>query len=237
MAIFDINQELGEKVAAEFQSKQLKVTYHNVDVADKDQCVAGVKAAVEANGGQLHYLLNGAAYFGCKGLDATKSDWDKTLSVNVVGYSNMVQSCHPYMKATPGDKSIVNISSAAAFVAQPGRWTYNASKGAVISMTRCIALDFAKDSIRVNTISPGWVWTPEVDKVAYGGREKWDPIWGAHHMTGRVSKASEIASAVCYLLSEDASFVTGSDMQVDGGYRSMGPEGRGEKSVWAGSDY
>ena len=104
-------------------------------------------------------------------------------------------------------------------------------------MTKCMALDFSKEGTRVNSISPAWVWTPEVDKVAPGGRDKWEPVWGPLHMLGRVSQASEIASAVCYLLSEDASFVTGFDMKVDGGYGSLGPEGMGGKSIWAGSSY
>ncbi len=237
VVIFDINQDAGEKVVSEFQSKKLPVTFRKVDVADKDQCVAGVTAAAKANGGKLHYLVNSAAYFGCKGLNATKDDWDKSLSVNIVGYANMVQACHSFMKDTPGDKSIVNMASLAAYIGQPNRWTYCATKGAIVTMTKSMALDFAKVNTRVNSISPAWVWTPEVDKVAYGGRDKWEPVWGAFHMLGRVSQASEVASAVCYLLSEDASFVTGFDMKVDGGYGSLGPEGIGERTTWAGSDY
>ena len=107
VAIFDVNQDAGEKVVSEFRSKQLKVTFHNVDVSEKDQCTAGVKAATESNSNKLHYLVNCAAYFGCKGLEATRKDWERSLSVNVIGYANMVQACHPYLKETPGDKSIV----------------------------------------------------------------------------------------------------------------------------------
>ena len=104
-------------------------------------------------------------------------------------------------------------------------------------MSKCMALDLSKDSIRVNSVSPAWVWGPEVAKAAVGGREKWEPVWGSFHMTRRFAECSEIAAAICFLLSEDASFVTGSDMRVDGGYLSLGPEGLGEKSLYAGSDY
>lgn len=238
VAIFDINQDAGRKVVANFKSQNLNVKYFKVDVSDKDQCMEAVKTVAQENSGVIHYLVNCAVYFGSKGLNANKSDWEKSFSVNVVGYSNMVQVCHLYMTQTPGDKSIVNIASVSCCIGQPNRWTYSSTKGAVVTMTKGMALDLAKDHVRVNSISPAWVWTPEVAKAAAdGGREKWEPIWGPFHMLGRVSEASEIASAVCFLLSDDASFVTGTDLKVDGGYTSMGAEGLGEKSVFAGSEY
>lgn len=237
VAIFDINRDAGEKVVADFKSRNLSVSYHMVDVADDERCVEGVKAVAEANSEKLHFLVNCAAYFGSKGLTATREDWNKTLSVNVVGYANMVKACHPYMAGTAGDKSIVNMASLSGHIGQPNRWTYSASKGAVLTMTKCMALDFAKETIRVNSISPAWIWTPEVDKIAPGGRDKWEPVWGAFHMLGRMGQATEVASAVCFLLSEDATFMTGFDVKVDGGYGGLGPEGMGEKSAFAGSEY
>ena len=207
-----------------------------MDVSDKDQCVATVKTVAEANEGKIHLLVNCAAYFGSKGITAEKKDWDKTFSVNVIGYSNMVQACYPFMKEMKGvDKSIVNTASISGYRAQPNRWTYNASKGAVLAMTRCMALDLSADKIRVNSVSPAWVWTPEVAKV--GKREKWEPIWGPFHMPRRLCETSEVASAICFLLSQDASFITSTDLPVDGGYMSMSAEGLGENSTFAGSDY
>ena len=238
MAIFDLNQEAGEKVVVELGSQDLKVIYHQVDVSKKNQCMIAARAVMQNNAGKLHYLVNGAAYFGSKSLNAEKEDWDRSLSVNTVGYSNMVQACHPHMKQTQGDKSIVNIASISGHIAQPNRWTYSATKGAILTVTKCMALDLAKDGIRVNSVSPAWVWTPEVAKAAVpGGREQWEPVWGPFHMLKRLSETSEIASAISFLLSEDASFVTGTDLRVDGGYCGMGPEGHGEKSNYAGSNY
>jgi NAD(P)-dependent dehydrogenase (short-subunit alcohol dehydrogenase family) len=112
------------------------------------------------------------------------------------------------------------------------------SKGAVNQLTKCAALDLAPWGIRVNSISPGWIWTREVYKAADmdgGGREKWDPIWGKYHMLRRCGEAIEVARPVLFLLSDDASFITGTDLPVDGGYQSMGPEGLGETAVVAGS--
>ena len=85
----------------------------------------------------------------------------------------MVQACHSFMKEMKGvDKSIVNIASISGHRVQPNRWTYAASKDAILIMTKCMALDLSADGIRVNSISPGWVWSPEVSKAAVGEREK-----------------------------------------------------------------
>ena len=226
------------QVVKDLASKELQVSYFEVDVTDKDKCVSTVKEIAEANDGSIHLLVNGAAYFGCKGITVEKKDWDKTFGTNVIGYSNMVQACHPFMKEMKEvDRSIVNIASTAAHRVQPNRWTYCASKGAIVIMTKCMALDLSADGIRVNSVSPAWVWTPEVAKAAVGGREKWEPVWGAFHMPRRFCEASEVASAICFLLSQDASYITSTDLTVDGGYTSMTAEGFGEKTTFAGTDY
>lgn len=196
-------------------------------------------AFIHKRGNSLNYLINCAAYFGSKGLAADKKDWDKSFSINVTGYANMVQACYDPMKSVAGryGKAVVNIASISAFRAQPIRWTYASTKGAIAQMTRCMALDLSVENIRVNSISPAWVWSPEVSKAAKGDREKWEPIWGPFHMPRRLCETSEVASAICFLLSDDASFITGTDLPVDGGYMSLGPEGLGEKSSFAGTDY
>ena len=234
---FDINREAGERVAAEFCARKFNVKFFPVDISDKDACLQASNSFASKNGGSIHYLVNCAVYFGSKGLTAGAADWSKSFSVNVTGYANMVQVCHQFMKSTHGDKSIVNIASISGHRAQPNRWTYAATKGAILSMTKCMALDLSADCIRVNSISPAWVWGPEVSKAAVGGREKWEPLWGPFHMPRRLAECSEVASAICFLLSEDASFITGTDLPVDGGYMSMGPEGLGEHSSFAGTDY
>ncbi len=240
VAIFDINQEAGDKFLADLGPQNTSVSFYNVDVSDKKKCLDAVKAVAEANSGKVHYLSNNAVYFGSKGMTAQKEDWEKSFSVNIMGYANMVQSCQPYMTQVEGDKSIINMASCAGHVAQINRWTYSSTKGAVHTMNKCMALDLAKDKIRVNSVSPAWVWSPEVSKMAGGDREKWEPVWGPFHMLGRFAETSEIASVICFLLSDDASFITGTDIKVDGGYCSMGPEGpegHGENSSFACSEY
>jgi NAD(P)-dependent dehydrogenase (short-subunit alcohol dehydrogenase family) len=142
------------------------------------------------------------------------------------------------MKALGGG-AIVNMSSISAHIAQKDRWTYNAAKGAVNQMTKCQALDLSPFNIRVNNVDPAWIWSNETDKAANldgGGRAKWDPIWGKYHMLRRMGLAVEVARPTLFLLSDDASFITGTTLMVDGGYLAMGPEGLGETAVIAGSD-
>ena len=148
----------------------------------------------------------------------------------------MVQACHPFfMRTTPG-AAIVNLASISGHVAQPDRWTYNACKGAILTMTQCQALDLSVDGIRVNAVSPGWIWTPEVQKAAQGDREKWEPVWERYSMMRRLGEPREVARTILFLCSDDASFITGSELRVDGGYLGLGSEGLGDTSAFAGSE-
>ena len=203
------------------------------DVSDRDATSAAMISIVDGHG-HVDVLVNNAVNFLARGVDATTEDWDAVLGVNIRGYSNMVQAALPGLRlSTHG--AVVNVASISAHVAQPGRWTYNATKGAIVALTRCMALDLAPDGIRVNCVSPGWIWTPEVEKAASGDRERWEPVWSQFHMLRRLGEPSEVATAIAFLCSEDASFVTATELMVDGGYLGMGPEGLGDRSAFAGS--
>jgi NAD(P)-dependent dehydrogenase (short-subunit alcohol dehydrogenase family) len=191
-------------------------------------------AAVLARHGRLDYLVNNAFSFIAKGLEATREDFLRSLSVGPLAFARLMQLVAEPMKWVGGG-AIVNVSSISAKIAQPNRWTYNAAKGAVTQLTRCAALDLAPHKIRVNSVSPGWIWTREVDKAAGGDRATYDPIWGQFHMLRRMGLPIEIAGPVLFLLSDDASFITGSDLPVDGGYNGLGPEGLGQNTKIAGS--
>jgi NAD(P)-dependent dehydrogenase (short-subunit alcohol dehydrogenase family) len=204
------------------------------DMSSEAFCDEAIKKALELFG-RLDYLLNNAFPFTAKSLDATREDWIHVMEAGPIAYATMIQKfvLHRGMD-TPG--AIVNMSSISAHIAQPNRWTYNCAKGFVVQLTRCAALDLSP-KIRVNTLSPGWVWTDEVEKATKGeGRAKWEPVWGRFHMTRRLTEPEEIASAAAFLLSDDASFVTGADLDASGGYLAMGSEGLGDTSSFAGSD-
>jgi NAD(P)-dependent dehydrogenase (short-subunit alcohol dehydrogenase family) len=233
--IVDIT-EAGQAVADELTAAGGQARFVHGDVGDAATGQRAVTAAL-AQWGQINYLVNNAFSFIAQGLAATADDWDRSLRVGPVGYARMAQAVVAPMRQEGGG-AIVNVSSISAFIAQPNRWTYNAAKGAVHTLTKCMAFDLAPFNIRVNSISPGWIWTQEVYKAAAldgGGREKWDPIWGEYHMLRRCGEPVECAAATLFLLSADAAFITATDLAVDGGYLGMGPEGLGKTTVLAGS--
>ena len=207
--------------------------FEPVDVSDAAACLAGVRSVI-ASFKRVDYLVNNAVSFIAKGLDVTTADWERSLGVNVRGYSNMVQACYQVMQQGGGG-AVVNLASISGHIAQPQRWTYNASKGAILALTRCQALDLAAYHIRVNVVSPGWIWTPEVARAADGDRARWEPVWGRYHILRRLGEAVEVARAILFLCSDDASFITGAELPVDGGYLALGSEGLGEMSSFAGS--
>ncbi|MBN2024862.1 MAG: SDR family oxidoreductase [Pirellulales bacterium] len=224
----------GAATERELRDKGFAVRFFRGDMADEAFCKRLVAEALAA-WGRIDYLVNNAFSFIAKGLGATREDWLRSMNVGPIGYATMAQNVVEPMKAQGGG-AIVNLSSISAHIAQPDRWTYNAAKGAVNQLTRCMALDLSPYNIRVNTVSPGWIWTREVDKAAGGDRAKWGPIWGKFHMLRRLGEVEECAAPVAFLLSDEASFITATEIMVDGGYHGMGSEGLGEASSFAGSD-
>jgi NAD(P)-dependent dehydrogenase (short-subunit alcohol dehydrogenase family) len=223
----------GAKTLKEFQDKfgVENVGFIAGDMKDEAFCKKIIATALK-NFGKLDYLVNNAFSFISKGLDATREDWLLMFETGPIAYATMIQEYVKQRGMGPG--AIVNMSSISAHIAQPNRWTYNSAKGAVTQLTKCAAFDLAPN-IRVNRISPAWVWTDRLDSTMPddGGREKWGAIWGKFHLLRRVSNPEETAAGVAFLLSDDASFMTGSDLYVDGGYLVMGGEGLGEGSKFA----
>ncbi len=231
--IVDLNEERGRQVAADLRSHGQSAHFSRLDVSDAEACRVVLKEII-AEVGRVDFLVNDAASFVSKGLDVTTTDWERSLGVNVRGYANMVQACLEPMRAAGGG-AVVNVASISGHIAQPNRWTYNATKGAILSLTRCQAMDLAPFHIRVNAVSPGWIWTPEVAKAAGGDRAKWEPVWGRYHLLRRLGEPREVARAILFLCSQDASFITGAELPVDGGYLAMGSEGLGDTSSFAGT--
>ena len=229
--------DVGITTAKELTDAGFNVLFCQGDMAKEDFCKSIIDQTLEKFD-KVNYLVNNAFSFNAKGMEAKTEDWMRSYIVGPIGYARMVQNVVPAMKKQGGG-AIVNMSSISAFQAQPNRWTYNSAKGAVNTMTKNMALDLASYNIRVNSVSPGWIWTREVYKAADidgGGREKWDQIWGQYHMLERCGEPVECAGPTLFLLSDDASFITATDLPIDAGYQSMGPEGLGKTTVIAGSD-
>jgi NAD(P)-dependent dehydrogenase (short-subunit alcohol dehydrogenase family)/ketosteroid isomerase-like protein len=211
--------ELQQKILGELAERYQPLVG---DVTDRKSFDRILETAVDTNSA-LHVLVNNAAVFLLAGVDATDDQWQRTMDVNVIGPALLTARAVDAL-ARSGHGSIVNIASVSACEGQPKRWTYNASKGAIVAMTKCQALDLAERGIRANSISPGYVWTDVIDRAAGGDRVKWDPIFGAACPMRRCSDPHEIATAVAFLASEEASYITGTDLIVDGGLVSMTPD-------------
>src|SRR5690606_12874226 len=120
--------------------------------------------------------------------------------------------------------SVVLFGSISAKVGQAGRWLYPAGKAALLQLARSMALDLAPEGVRVNTLSPGKTWSAPLQAKYGGDRARADAAEAAFHALGRLADAGEIARAALFLCSDAASFITGADLAVDGGYTAMGPE-------------
>ena len=139
--------------------------------------------------------------------------------MNVVGSANMVKHSLPFLKTSKAP-AIVNIASVSGFIAQPAFVPYNASKGAVLQLTRCLAMDLAEFNIRVNSVCPGAIFTPASERhMAFAGISKEEFVKEASETAfmKRMGKPIEIAYAALFLASEEASFITGTHLTVDGG--------------------
>jgi NAD(P)-dependent dehydrogenase (short-subunit alcohol dehydrogenase family) len=196
----------GEETAERLRADGLDVCHRHLDVTDP----AGWHALV-ADCERLDVLVNNAGIIHVAPLvEETLEAWNRLLAVNATGTLLGMQAAIPAMKAAGGG-SIINVASIFGVTGSEGYVAYTASKAAIVAMTKTAALEHAADAIRVNAICPGGVSTPMNENEPEGGVVPLTPL-------GRRAHVSEISGAVAYLAGDDASFVTGTELVVDGGY-------------------
>lgn len=213
--VADINQEAGEAMVGD------GVEFQMTDLRD-DAAIIALVTATKKRFGRIDFLVNVACSYIDNGAASTRAEWLESLNVNIVGSVMLMQAAQSELARNKG--AIVNFGSISSRVAQTGRWLYPVSKAAILQLTRNQAMDLAPEGIRVNAVSPGWTWSNIMDQLTGGDREKTDKVAAPFHLLGRTGNPEEVASAVLFLCSDEASFITGTDIRVDGGYTAMGPE-------------
>ncbi|WP_147652682.1 SDR family NAD(P)-dependent oxidoreductase [Vulcaniibacterium gelatinicum] len=222
LALFDVLDEAGRRLTEELQARGISARYWHVDVASE----RSVRAAIEGvanHYGAVHVLVNNAGVAGANKPthELSEEEWDRVQAVNVKGVFFCTKHAVPHMQRAGGG-SIVNLSSIYGLVGAPDVPPYHASKGAVTLMSKTDALLYAPDRIRVNSVHPGYIWTPMVanhlrDSGATDLEAAREEL-GKLHPLGHVGEPDDIAWGVVFLASDESRFVTGAELVIDGGY-------------------
>lgn len=224
VAVADLDEEAGEAVAREINEAGGEATFWPLDVADAKD-VEEVFREVIGRYGSLDVLVNNAGIAGANKPthELTEEEWDQVMDVNVRGVFLCTKYAVPYMQEAGGG-SIINLSSIYGIIGAADIPPYHASKGAVRLMTKNDALLYAEDNIRVNSVHPGYVWTPLVEAL---GRESEEGVEAfrkeldSRHPIGHVGEPDDIAWGIVYLASDESKFMTGSELVIDGGYTAQ----------------
>ena len=219
VAILDRDSHKGNEVLGEIRSSGAQALYFPVDISREEDVKEAVRRT-ESEFGAIHILVNNAAAFVFGSYQATKAEWERVLFVNVLGAAWCAKYAIEAMIRT-GSGSIVNVNSISGFIAQERSLPYNTTKAALLGFNRCLAMDLAPHKIRVNSVAPGCIDTPQLraDIERAGLTYEEDlAIEGPLHVLNRFGTPEEVANAILFLASDEASFITGTCLMVDGGY-------------------
>jgi NAD(P)-dependent dehydrogenase (short-subunit alcohol dehydrogenase family) len=215
--IADVNETTGKALETELAQAGGKVLFRELDVTREDQWIAAIDAVV-ARHGRLDVLVNNAG----RGTpvsrpiveNTTEEAWDQMFATNATGVFLGIRAAIPAMRHSGGG-SIINVASIYAMIGSPFGTAYSASKGAVRALTRTAAVQYAKEGIRINAVFPGYVETPMTREWHAQSDVRRDRI--AQTLLGRLAQPEDIAWGILYLASDESSYVTGSELVIDGG--------------------
>ncbi|HWC76967.1 MAG TPA: SDR family oxidoreductase [Blastocatellia bacterium] len=222
VVVADLDEREARETVGAISAKGGEAVFVRTDVSHEADAQAACEEALRTFG-RLDVLVNNAAAFVLKGLEASVEDWQKSLGVNVIGSALMSRYAAEAMKKGKGG-AIVNLGSISSFVAQPSFVTYSATKAALLQMTRNMALDLAPFGIRVNCVCPGTILTRATqDHMERVGMtlEEFKAAEGPKNLLNRIGEPHEVAHAILFLASDEASYITGAHLLVDGGYTTL----------------
>ncbi|UMG91228.1 glucose 1-dehydrogenase [Nocardioides sp. TF02-7] len=221
VVVTDLDDGRADAVAAEVVAAGATAEAHRLDVSDVDAVERLVDTVGRAHG-RINVLYNNAGVPGPSGTDIARADFDRLLAVNLEGGLRACSAAEPWLAAGAPDASVVFTSSVAGLVGSPLSPLYSASKGAVVSLTKSLALALAPQGIRVNAVCPGPVDTAMLPRFVsrdddVSPTDRRAMLVGSVPL-GRLASPSEVAAAVHFLASDEASYITGVALPVDGGY-------------------
>jgi NAD(P)-dependent dehydrogenase (short-subunit alcohol dehydrogenase family) len=223
VAFCDRDGERGERIAAELTAAGAKVVFTRVDVGTEAACLDFVNGAA-ASFGRLDILINNAGIRKYEKVDeASVASWNEILNINLLSYAACAKAAVPLMRRGGGG-AIVNTASVRSVMAGGGNLQYDTTKAAIAGLTRGLAADHSAEGIRVNAVGPGPIFTPfHARRIAAAGEtvEQYNAKAAQGTMMKRPGRAEEVAAAILFLASGDASYVTGALLFVDGGMTAM----------------
>lgn len=220
-------RDAGTAVAADIGKRAQFIETDITDDQALDRCIA----EVVATHGRIDLLVNNACSYADEGLASSRELWHRTLDVNLVSAAIFTQKASAHM---PAGGVVVNLGSTGGKFGAAGRAIYPASKAALLQITKNFAVDLAAQGIRVVAVSPAWTWSPAVESMSQGSMAAADRVGAHFHPLGRVGRGEEIGRVIAFVASPDASWITGIDIPVDGGFSILGPDqGKSPRSWFA----
>ncbi len=222
VVVVDIDGKAGEATAQNIRDQRGTAHFVRADISKEDDA-REISAETVKTYGRIDILVNNAAAFVVKGFDATVEEWSRSTATNLVGTALVTKYTIKHLKQSERG-AIVNLGSISSFIAQPNFFVYSSTKAAIVQMSRNMALDLGPYNIRVNCVCPGTILTPaafrHMENVGLT-LEQFNAEEGAKTFLGRAGQPREVACAILFLASDEASYITGASLIIDGGYTAQ----------------